>query len=97
MEHFEWDENKREMNFKKHSIDFIDATHVFSDPCRIELQSDQKKEIRYKTIGMLCEGVIVIIIYTNRNLKRRLISARMASKKERELYTIIEAQNEREN
>lgn len=69
MEHFEWDENKREVNLKKQGIDFIDAISVFSDYCCIELQSDQHKEVRYKTIGAM-EGIIVVLIYTNRNAKK---------------------------
>ena len=39
MKYFEWDESKREINFGKHEIDFIDAVEIFNDPDRIEFES----------------------------------------------------------
>lgn len=86
MKHFEWDEDKRKSNFSKHGIDFIDAIHVFNDADRIEFNSIRNKEQRYQTIGSVNDLVVMLVVYTCRNEKKRIISARKASKKEREIY-----------
>ncbi|EKD53924.1 MAG: hypothetical protein ACD_60C00140G0003 [uncultured bacterium] len=85
MKHFEWDEHKRELNLEKHEIDFIDAIEVFNDHDRIECSSIRKGEERTQTIGMVHE-VIILLAYTVRKDKKRIISARRASKNEREAY-----------
>lgn len=36
MKNLEWDDNKRASNFKKHGIDFLEASKVFDDPNRRE-------------------------------------------------------------
>lgn len=86
MKHFEWDENKREVNIDKHGIDFIDAIKVFTDPDRIEFESNRNQEHRIQTIGLIADIVIVLVVYVYRNGKKRIISARRANKKEREAY-----------
>lgn len=85
MKNFEWDEKKRKSNLQKHGIDFLDVIEIFEDPCRIEAESFKKEETRYQTIGEI-GGVIVLVVYTNRSEKKRIISARKASKDEREAY-----------
>jgi uncharacterized DUF497 family protein len=86
MKYFEWDENKREANIQKHGIDFIDAIKVFADTHRIELESERAGEKRSQTIGMIEGIIIVLVVYTHRSQKKRIISARRASKKERAVY-----------
>jgi hypothetical protein len=84
---FEWDEAKREANLAKHGVDFVDAIAVFADPFRLE-RSDERHdygEERRQTIGAVGTRVL-FIVYTRRNCVRRLISARKASKDEREAY-----------
>ena len=84
---FEWDSNKNKNNRKKHHIDFEDARDVFNSP--IIIKEDNRKdygEIREIGIGKLNKNIIVVIIFTIRNNKVRLISARMANKKERKKY-----------
>jgi len=39
---FEWDENKNQLNFSKHRVDFADALHVFIDVNRVE-----RLDVRY--------------------------------------------------
>ena len=70
----EWDENKRKTNLEKHGIDFPDIVKIFLDPNRIELISNRKdyEEIRYMTIGMVNE-VILLVVYTERNDFKRII------------------------
>ena len=78
----EWDDNKAEINIKKHGIYFEDAARIFLDENRIEdydeLHSDYEERI--KVIGKVDE--ILFVIYTERGEKYRLISARYANKKE---------------
>ena len=86
---FEWDENKNRKNIDKHGIDFNDAITIFDDIDRIESIDDRNDygEERLQVIGYAKPGVLVVI-YTWRHseTKRRLISARTASKNERALY-----------
>ena len=85
MKYFEWDKNKKTLNFKKHGIDFIDAIEIFDDPNRIEYASHWEGEERFQTIGTIYNTVI-FLVYTTRKNKKRIISARRASKNERKKY-----------
>lgn len=85
MENFEWDEDKRQKNLIKHKLDFIDARFVFDDSYRIELEDERNGEMRYKTIGQV-NGIVSLVVYTNRGKKKRIISARKANKDERKAY-----------
>ncbi len=83
---FEWDEEKNEINKKKHGIDFNTAIHVFDDEDRLEIYDVEHSadEDRYNTIGRVYD--ILFVVYTARGEKVRLISARLASAAERRLY-----------
>lgn len=85
MERFEWDEKKRLLNLEKHGIDFVDAVDIFEDLSRIEKESLRGHELRYETIGTV-NDVVIFVVYTYRESIIRLISARRASKNEREAY-----------
>ena len=85
--HFEWDEKKNQINISKHGIDFAAAALIFLDYDRIEAEDNRKSygEIRYRTIGLV-NKIILCVVYTIRDAKYRIISARRASKNERETY-----------
>jgi uncharacterized protein len=85
--YFEWDEDKNQSNISKHGIDFAAAALVFLDYDRIEVEDDRKNygERRYRTIGMV-NKIILCVVYTIRDAKYRIISARKANKNERETY-----------
>ncbi|MCX4328676.1 MAG: BrnT family toxin, partial [Lachnospiraceae bacterium] len=80
---FEWDEEKANANIKKHGIPFETAAKVFLDENRIEIYDKEHsiKEDRYITIGMAND--VLFVVYTERYPKTRLISARLATAKER--------------
>jgi hypothetical protein len=81
--YFEWDTEKEEINIKKHGIDFDIAKHVFLDSHRIELYDEEHSSIdeeRYITIGMV--GKVLTVVYTERGNAIRIISARLATRKE---------------
>ncbi len=83
---FEWDEEKNQINRKKHKIDFNDAALVFADENRIEtfdyLHSDEEE--RWQVIGKVKD--ILFVIYTERGDITRIISARKADSQERKIY-----------
>ena len=83
---FEWDEEKERINIKKHGVSFDVAAQVFFDQNRIEILDDAHSihEERYVTIGMA--GDILFVVYTERTPKIRLISARIATARERRAY-----------
>ena len=83
---FEWDEEKRNRNVEKHGIDFVRAKEIW-DRKVIERPSPQPDhgEARHMAIGLV-DGVCVTVIYTWREEKRRIISARKARKNEKEDY-----------
>ena len=81
---YNWDENKRTSNIQKHGVDFVDAAEIFIDPNRIETVDDRINygEERLQTIGYALPGLLfVVYTYRDKMTKRRIISARKATKK----------------
>lgn len=85
---FERDKNKAEANLSRHEVPFDEATTVFDDPLYIDFYDPDHsdEEERYIVIGKSQKHRILIVSYTERNNKVRLISARKATRKEREDY-----------
>lgn len=83
---FEWDDNKRRGNVKKHGIDFIGAKEIWAgDVLEVPSQRDVHGEKRYIAYGRLGNTVIAVV-YTWRGKTRRIISARRARDYERDAY-----------
>ena len=78
----EWDDNKAEINRKKHGISFEKAAEIFLDEFLIDDYDEEHSddEERIKVIGMVDR--VLVVIYTERGEKYRLISARLATKRE---------------
>ncbi len=86
---FEWDENKNQLNIKKHGISFNLAMRVFLDDKRIErvdLLHSTIFEERTIVIGRVQNLLVLFVVVTTREGKIRLISARRAEKKEEAEY-----------
>lgn len=86
---FEWDEEKEKKNIKKHKISFSAAATVFADDYRLEIPDEEHSEYeeRYKVIGKLNNAItIVLVVYTPREGRIRIISARKATLQERKIY-----------
>ena len=83
---FEWDEEKDKQNKKKHGVDFETAAQVFFDPYHVEIPDDfhSDEEPRYKVIGLVHN--LLLVICTDREDAKRVISARKANAKERSAY-----------
>jgi uncharacterized DUF497 family protein len=83
---FEWDERKRQVNIKKHAIDFLDVAEVFEgDTITIPDERLDYGENRFIVIGIL-KNMVVVIVYTERGENIRIISARKATKNEQTYY-----------
>jgi uncharacterized DUF497 family protein len=83
---FEWDERKRRNILAERGIDFADVHRMFRG--RVEEREDTRHdygERRFIAVGEL-NGNIVSVVYTWRRDKRRLISARRATRRERKEY-----------
>lgn len=82
-------QRKRQINIRKHKLDFSTAAYVFNDHNRIEFFDEihSTDENRYITIGAINGvAVVVMVVYTERKEKIRLISARKATPAERSKY-----------
>lgn len=84
---FEWNEAKRRLNIKKHGIDFEDVTSAFEMPMLTGLDTrEEYGEDRWIGIGLI-RNIVVVIAFTERDPDIiRIISARKATKHEREAY-----------
>jgi uncharacterized DUF497 family protein len=87
---FEWDVDKAKVNRRKHGITFEEALFAFYDPlARIEVDDahSTENEIRETLIGEAAPG-IVIVVFTVRERGEvyRIISARRATRRERQGY-----------
>jgi uncharacterized DUF497 family protein len=83
----EWDEAKAAANLRKHGIDFADAALVLEDELaltRRDLYTEH--EHRFVTLGLDPTGRPLVVVYTWRGERIRLISACMATGKERREY-----------
>ena len=82
----EWDDNKAEINVRKHGIHFEDAARIFLDDNRIDFLDEKHSDDEecWKVIGMVKN--ILAVIYTERGEKLRLISARYANREEEDEY-----------
>ena len=84
---FEWDPEKNRTNIAKHGIDFEDAISIFEGPVfeRIASKRDYGEE-RFLAFGV-ANGRVLAVVFTLRSQgRRRIISARRASRREREEY-----------
>ena len=85
---FEWDEEKAEINLRKHKVGFEEAKTVFGDPSSITVDDPDHSsdEQRYIDIGKSSSGKLLVIVYTERGSTTRIISCRKATPAERKKY-----------
>ena len=85
---FEWDPHKAKLNFKKHDVSFYEASTVFSDPlaCIEDDPDHSDSEIRMLLLGASERLRILVVVYSERGEKMRIISARRATQLERSQY-----------
>jgi hypothetical protein len=85
---FEWDENKASSNLTKHSIKFEEAATLFADPFSMTISdvAHSQVEDRFVTLGKSALRRLLVVVHTERGDSIRIISARLASRKERIVY-----------
>ena len=85
--HFEWDEQKRKANIRKHGFDFRDAPRIFQMPMLVALDDQHDYgEDRWIGIGVLNTRVVVIIFTEPAENIIRIISMMKATSYERNRY-----------
>jgi uncharacterized protein len=83
----EWDPNKAQSNLDKHGVRFPDAEGVLFDPnARSFEDTSAQGEQRFVVIGLDHLWRMLVVVYTNRGNRVRLISARLANRSERNQY-----------
>lgn len=99
MVRFEWDPEKARRNRRKHGISFEDAMHVFEDPYAL-FEPDRghsTEEERWLAVGLVGGVAVVLVAHAAQQQGPdeiiRLISARRATRKERNRYEQTRAQN----
>ncbi len=82
----EWDPTKERENIRIHGINLAVAVQVFDNPNLTREDPDTEGEQRFVKLGMDGLGRLLVVVYTYRGDKIRLISARKATKKEGKEY-----------
>lgn len=84
----EWDPKKAKLNLRKHRVSFEEAATALSDPMAATGADPDHSitEERYVTFGVSEKGRLLVVAHTDEEETIRIISARIASKGERELY-----------
>lgn len=83
---FGWDYLKAARNLQKHNVDFADAVIALDDALAITIREEISGEERYITLGTDALGRLLVVVYTWRGNRIRVISARKATPRERRQY-----------
>ena len=84
---FEWDEAKNQANIRKHGVSFQTARRIFAGSFLTWLDDrEDYGEVRRISIGKVSKAAVVVVAHTDRDGRIRVISARPASRKERQAY-----------
>lgn len=85
---FEWDDDKAASNLKKHKISFDEGATIFNDPlvANITDPDHSEDEERFIAMGMSAEGNLLVVVFTERDDRLRIISCRKATKTETKTY-----------
>jgi len=84
---FEWDSQKAATNIRKHKVKFELACEAFFDPfvCYLD-EENVGTELRERLVGLTTTWLMLYIVYVMRGDVIRIISARHATREEREMY-----------
>tara|TARA_R110001583_G_scaffold79699_1_gene215095 strand:+ start:312 stop:599 length:288 start_codon:yes stop_codon:yes gene_type:complete len=90
MINFDWNKSKATSNLKKHDISFDEAKSVFYDEFALQFYDEEhsESEARFIMLGMSNDSNILIVCHCERDNGNtiRIISARKATKNERQFY-----------
>lgn len=85
---FEWDPDKAAENEQKHGVSFAEAATAFGDPLSVTISDPDRsdREDRFVLLGESYAGQLVVVVHTERSQRIRIISARLATLRERRSY-----------
>ena len=84
---YEWDASKARANVAKHRVRFVDAVAALEDERALTMDDPfSEGEERWITIGTDGFGRVLTVVHTWRGDDVRLISARLATPRERSEY-----------
>lgn len=85
---FEWDLEKAESNLQKHGVGFDEAATAFADPLSLTIPDPDHstEEDRFVLIGETYGRRLIVVVFTERGDRFRIISARLATRRERRPY-----------
>ncbi len=85
---FEWDDKKEKSNVRKHGISFNEGESVFYDSYSLTIPDPDHsdEEQRFIDIGTSNKNRILVVVYTEREDRIRIISVRKATNAERKKY-----------
>ena len=85
---FEWDASKADSNQEKHGVSFEEATTAFGDPLSLTIPDPDhsQEEDRFVLMGETYQRRLVVVVFTERGERLRLIRARLATRRERRTY-----------
>jgi uncharacterized DUF497 family protein len=84
---FEWDSQKATANFRKHKVTFELACESFFDPFICYLDDEiVGSELRERVVGLTTTWLLLYIVYVMRDDIIRIVSARLVTNAEREIY-----------
>ena len=85
---FEWDAKKARENIKKHGVSFEEASTVFGDLLALTIYDPlhSEEEDRFVTLGESEKRRLIVVSFTDREDRIRIISARVATRQERKDY-----------
>jgi uncharacterized protein len=85
---FEWDPDKNRRNYRKHGVAFEEATTVWTDTSALIVADPTHSvgEEREWMIGVSEWESLMVVVFTQRGDRVRIISARLANQREREGY-----------
>jgi uncharacterized DUF497 family protein len=85
---FDWDREKAKGNLRKHRVPFDEAVSVFYDPLSATFNDPGHSvgEKRFITVGYSARGRLLVVSHTERGNAVRIISARVATRRERKRH-----------
>ena len=85
---FEWDRLKAASNARKHGVTFEEATTALRDPLSATTRDPDHsvEESRFVTFGVSSDSRLLVVSHTARENSIRSISARLATKGERNIH-----------
>ena len=85
---FEWDRKKASANLSKHGVSFEEAATALEDDLSLTGDDPDHSEVegRLITFGISSAARLLVVSHTERGDRIRIISARLATRTERELY-----------